>query len=355
MAPSRDSSLFDALDRQARRRTEGLATPSLLVGEPEQAWRVWTSWVHRRGLRPAFTPAEHAAGMVSAWAQVLVRGRSLIEDAERFAHRCQPAATRRELHFQGKTVHERHVLLDSLVPPASAPGAWALCRQLLERPLPPAPGTLPEVLREGLAREPLAMLQALVALVPEGAPALGLRVLPGATAGVRALAQLCGLVPSLPVACVLSPEDFAGLARQGESRALALLREGRLDVVPLPEDSPERARSKAEWALYQGLHTQPSTAGLFHLNIPVKTAEDERPWEVDLLCEELKLAVEVDGYFHLRDPEAFRRDRRKDVALQRAGYFVFRVLAEDVTPRLKDILEELETVIAHRRQELAHG
>ena len=52
--------------------------------------------------------------------------------------------------------------------------------------------------------------------------------------------------------------------------------------------------------------------------------------EVDLLCADVRVAVELDGVEHLGDPEAYSRDRRKDQLLQEHGYFVLRFLAEDV-------------------------
>jgi very-short-patch-repair endonuclease len=52
--------------------------------------------------------------------------------------------------------------------------------------------------------------------------------------------------------------------------------------------------------------------------------------EVDLLCADARLAIELDGGQHLADPIAYRRDRRKDQLLQENGYFVLRFLAEDV-------------------------
>ena len=52
--------------------------------------------------------------------------------------------------------------------------------------------------------------------------------------------------------------------------------------------------------------------------------------EVDLLCAEAYVAIEVDGAQHLNDPDAYRRDRRKDCMLQENGFFVLRFLADDV-------------------------
>ena len=51
---------------------------------------------------------------------------------------------------------------------------------------------------------------------------------------------------------------------------------------------------------------------------------------------------------HFRDADAYRRDRRKDLELQRRGYLVVRVLADDVVRRLEEILETILGLVAHR-------
>jgi very-short-patch-repair endonuclease len=73
--------------------------------------------------------------------------------------------------------------------------------------------------------------------------------------------------------------------------------------------------------------------------------------EVDLLCAEAGLAVELDGGQHLADAEAYRRDRRKDLLLQENGYFVLRFLAEDVGQRLDIVLDAILRALSHRRRE----
>lgn len=60
--------------------------------------------------------------------------------------------------------------------------------------------------------------------------------------------------------------------------------------------------------------------------------------EVDLLCADARIAVELDGEQHLAGVEAYRRDRHKDVLLQENGYLVLRFLAEDVGKRLDEVL-----------------
>lgn len=351
--------LLDALERHARRRTEGIATLSVLVGPFERAVELWTRWSRRRGLRVLLAQGDDARAVVSSWAEALAGSRNLLADAEALVARALPPGRRREPLFQGKTAHERRTLLERLPPPSVTQGTWELCRLLLEAP----PGQPLEALREAIARDPAGALQALLELVPGGgAPALRVRTGPSLIQGLRIAAALCSAAPSLTVACALSPEAFEDCLRQGGSRVRAMMQEGRLDVVD-PQTQPmdlgklakelERARSRHEAFLYEQLQYHPSTAGLFTLNEVVDLGDGSGPREVDLLCRELRLAVEIDGFFHFREPNGFRRDQRKNVALQRAGYLVVRYLADDVVGRLEEILDELDTLIAARRRDVA--
>ena len=72
--------------------------------------------------------------------------------------------------------------------------------------------------------------------------------------------------------------------------------------------------------------------------------------EVDLLCAEAQVAVELDGAQHLADAEAYRRDRRKEALLQQHGYFVLRFLAEDVGQHLDEVLDRIIAALVHRRR-----
>ena len=71
--------------------------------------------------------------------------------------------------------------------------------------------------------------------------------------------------------------------------------------------------------------------------------------EVDLLCADARVAVELDGAQHLADPIAYRRDRRKDQLLQENGYLVLRFLAEDVGRELDVVLDAILRSLSHRR------
>jgi very-short-patch-repair endonuclease len=61
------------------------------------------------------------------------------------------------------------------------------------------------------------------------------------------------------------------------------------------------------------------------------------------------LAIEIDDWYRLGDPQAYRRDRIKDVWLQRAGFFVMRFLADDVEDRLEQTVDEIALALAGRR------
>ena len=70
--------------------------------------------------------------------------------------------------------------------------------------------------------------------------------------------------------------------------------------------------------------------------------------EVDLMCAEAGVVIELDGAQHLADAEAYRRDRRKDALLQQNGFFVLRFLAEDVGKHLDQVLDAILGTLVHR-------
>ena len=60
---------------------------------------------------------------------------------------------------------------------------------------------------------------------------------------------------------------------------------------------------------------------------------------MDLLCRDVRIAVELDGGQHFGDPDVHRRDRRKEASLQENGYLVPWFLAEGVGKRLDHVLD----------------
>ena len=141
------------------------------------------------------------------------------------------------------------------------------------------------------------------------------------------------------------------LTRDGIDMPLANLFVHTARTVAPDAEGAGRARSATEAFFFRRLETLPETAGRFRLNAELPIAFDG--WgrmEVDLLCDELRVAIELDGGQHLDDAEAYRRDRRKDLLLQENGYLVLRFLAEDVGKHLDEVLDAILRALVHRRR-----
>jgi very-short-patch-repair endonuclease len=127
------------------------------------------------------------------------------------------------------------------------------------------------------------------------------------------------------------------------------------DPGGVPDAVLARARSAAEHTLYQRLACHAETAGLFELNGRMPFHFGNREAEIDLVCGQLAVAVEVDGYWHFRDEDRVRSDRRKDVLLQSHGFLVVRVLAGDVVSRMGEVMTQILDVVRMQRQRLGRG
>ena len=139
------------------------------------------------------------------------------------------------------------------------------------------------------------------------------------------------------------------LVRDGVDKPLAKLFSPRGPRCGSDGRGIARARSATEAFLYRRLETLPETAGRFRLNAELPIPFDgSGQMEVDLLCADARVAIELDGSQHLDDEEAYRRDRRKDLLLQEHGYFVLRFLAADVGRRLDMVLDTILRTLSHR-------
>lgn len=130
--------------------------------------------------------------------------------------------------------------------------------------------------------------------------------------------------------------------RDGVDTPLATLFVHAARTVSADAEGAARARSATEAFLYRRLETLVETRGRFRVNAALPIAFDGLVrLDVDLLCEDVRVAVELDGAQHLADPVAYRRDRRKDQLLQENGFFVLRFLAEDVGKELDLVLDTI--------------
>jgi superfamily II DNA or RNA helicase/very-short-patch-repair endonuclease len=165
-------------------------------------------------------------------------------------------------------------------------------------------------------------------------------------------------IPGWPVDVVLPSDpvwkrDYSGsvqrLVRDGVDTPLANLFVHVARPTSADAEGAIRARSATETFLYHRLETLADTKGRFRLNVKLPIAFDGTgQLEVDLLCADARVALELDGGQHLGDAVAYRRDRRKDQLLQENGYFVLRFLAEDVGRELASVLDAIIRALSRR-------
>src|SRR5262249_26377159 len=123
-----------------------------------------------------------------------------------------------------------------------------------------------------------------------------------------------GWPPGVPLP--IDPEwkkDYAAsvrrLIRDGVDMPLANLFVHAARTPSRDAEGLARARSATEAFFYRRLQSLPATTSRFLLNaeLPIPF-EAEGRMEVDLLCPEGRLVIELDGGQHLSDAEAYRRD-----------------------------------------------
>ena len=165
-------------------------------------------------------------------------------------------------------------------------------------------------------------------------------------------------IPGWPADVILPSDpawkrDYSGsvrrLVRDGVDTPLASLFVHVARTVPPDADGATRARSATEAFLFRRLETLAETRRRFTINVRLPIPFDGTgSLEVDLLCADARVAVELDGAQHLADRVAYRRDRRKDLMLQENGYLVLRFLAEDVGKELDMVLDAILRALSQR-------
>jgi hypothetical protein len=389
-----DIDVAAVLARHEQRRRQGIPTVSVLVGPPGMGARAWREWIASQGRAVAAcdAPDEHAA--LRAWVAAAAGCHDLRALAAAFvAWHVEDEPEEMLRRIERAAAPERALFFDRATDGLEA-SLSRVCRVVLEG----APAT-PEVERllgpEG-SRPPHAgaTLDAIALLLPAHAgPGLlfAPREMPPPGDWLRRVVALASALveerPGLSVAVA----THVSLAELPESRARALLREGEVwlpslgarDIAAIlaahgatgeraPASSVARlaadgadaalvtlyaqaaggaddgARSLAERFLHARLESLPWAAGLFALNGHPGFRFGGREAEVDLLAQEARVAIEIDGYYHFQDRDGYRRDRRKDVALQTRGYLVLRFLEEDVVARLEHILDTIAAAVRYR-------
>jgi very-short-patch-repair endonuclease len=173
-------------------------------------------------------------------------------------------------------------------------------------------------------------------------------------AGLANAIARASVEPCAPIAVIARQATIARWQANAADRLRAIVAEGLL-AIPEPADAEASvdidARSAAEAALFEALESTAATTGLFELNARLAVRFGSDAAEVDLLARRERIAIEIDGYHHFTDADAYRRDRQKDVLLQTQGLFVVRVLAQDVMREPQAAVRTICQVLAQRARE----
>ena len=410
-----DKVIMAALDRHDQRRLYNVPTISVLVGPVTPSLRLLSQWAETRDRPMVNVRLERAdpEAVVIPWVDELAKKHDLGAAAVHWlAQRLNRDVGGLERSLRLMTSHELGMVLESCGPLKSGTSVEVVGRHLIEyaaretRPAGVALAPELDLLLEGHGRPWIRVFSAVGELIdPDCLPVLVVSLAKLSVCELdriaRLLAELAVAQPRSGLALLVEQDLFDSLVAQvPASRAKALLLESIviLNGKPLPvtagsvstsvepgeftyddlmaqdlksaisalqstesgsgsddDDDDDDARSAAERFLFERLESLAETAGLFELNATLDFYFGSNRWiEVDLAASTLKLAVEVDGYRHFTDPEAFRRDRRKDLELQKHGYLVVRVLAEDVVDRLEEVLGTIIEAVAFRRAATIH-
>ena len=349
------------LARHAERRRQGLATVSVLVGQPAAARAAWDRHAGGRvriaiGAGEATEPDALATACLRAACRAAPLLTAAVVEVGRRLGR-PPGQV-----LGGRTDYDLEQLWQ-LVPTDGGDADRDLltairliCAEPVERWAAGLAAALPgwravsavgQLLAEGRRWPPVWL---------DGGDAAWLAAAAGPMAG------LATADPRWPIGVGASAEAFtAFVTGAGAGRAETLLAGGGVvvgDAASAATDtgrSPRRrsdrddaARSAAERHLFAAVERR--WPGLFALNRPLGFNFGLRPAEADLFAASLRLVVEIDGYHHFQHPHRYRRDRDKDWLYQAHGYHCRRFLADDVVPRLPAILDDIAVAVDHCRR-----
>jgi hypothetical protein len=401
---------IDTLHRHTERRRQGIPTVSVLVGQPEHALELWREAIGNNAAAVLVVHDPEISSLVARWLAFVDQQCDVSAAWLRSVRGAVAPGTRNpDVLFEHKLSREIAIALDGAFPDEPPPHpAWLVRALALRQAAAPDERHFLSRIGQDYTGPAIHLVTSVCGLLsPEIGPGI---LLTGGSAnggaawlavGAESFVQLAAAVPALPLAISIDgPTIDSYLTDCRPTRTGAMLHEGLIDLDPQPAgqvtiaaarpaagapdnanavlapalldpdpipDQPDRAvggpappprsredddraRSAAERRLFEQLRAVPETAGLFTLNEIVAAAGfHAQKAEIDLCSTALRIAIEIDGYYHFGEPEAYRRDRRKDWALQQEGYVVLRFLADDVLEQMEAVLERIVSAVRRQR------
>lgn len=160
------------------------------------------------------------------------------------------------------------------------------------------------------------------------------------------------LVPAaLPESEALANVDFASLTLGRESPPVREAAEEKQNLLVWPLLGVPHPNSPGEQLLASRLCRDAELGPLFCFNQRITTLPGSS-YIADLLWEEGKLVVEIDGYRWHSSPDSFRSDRQRDYELLISGYLSLRLPHDEVVASVEDAVQKIRHLVAFRRQHL---
>ena len=106
--------------------------------------------------------------------------------------------------------------------------------------------------------------------------------------------------------------------------------------------------SPAEQKLARMLKKDPDLSQIFIFNQSIKTVRGSH-FTVDMVWQEGRVLVEVDGSQHFRDVDIYEADRQRDYELHLSGYLVLRLSSREVLSDTEQSIDKIRDFVKLRR------
>jgi hypothetical protein len=335
-----------ALDRHHAMRQRGGRVLTLVTADTMTGTTGWASWAAARGQLTLLTEATGLSAATASlleqmpWLRILRSARDRLGAAARLDAHAVDAA------LDGRSSLDREAWLDEVAGHDMHARVAGWLMSMIREPWGHVPDTRTAPIQGCDLLTVLCELAAPIAVLLHHAD-------PSTTWLERAIHTAAELVEFLPrrAVAVSAPGEMASsvLRSHRDSSALALARQGEVPLGPRTARTADAAGKRAVQTLHAALERDPRTAGLFAPTVSVPTHDRDRHVQVDLIARDALLAVEIDDWYQFHDPNAYTRDRVKDVWLSRAQFFVMRFLVEDIEERIDQTIDEIAIGLAGRR------
>lgn len=339
-----ESAFLAALERHHKLRQANRAVLSFVTADPMTGTSSWARWAASRGL---LTLVTDATGLAAATANLLDKMpwlRVLGPARTQLAKRARLDVAEFDNAFDAHSSFEREAWIDQLAGHDHQARVAAWLVSAIREPLGRVSGLDGAPIQGG---DLLATLHGLAAPIS----VLFHHAEPTAQWLERAIqtaAELADFLPRCAIA-VSAPNELATSVLRGRSEAgaMELARKGEVPLAVHALHAKDRELAHALQTLYAALAHDPRTCGAFETGVSVPTYDGRV--QVDLIARNALLAIEIDDWYRRHDPNAYERDRNKDLCLARAQFFVMRFLVEDVEDRIEQTVEEIAIGLAERR------